>query len=132
MSLLIVLRTDKFDVNSETPISEDNPYHGESILRWLVEQASTELAISSIDSGGAGWESSADYHGGRYVISTSVSGEDEGDLGLDREWQIQISKIVPLLKALMGGYKVKADDPLVKLLLELLAREVAFRDVRIN
>lgn len=132
MSLLIVLRTDKFDVNSETPISDENPYHGESILRWLGEQAPAELAVSSIDSGGAGWESSADYSGASYVISTSVSGEDEGDLGLDREWQIQISKSVPLLKALMGGYKVKADDPLVRFLLELFAREDAFHDVRIS
>ena len=66
------------------------------------------------------------------MVSTSVSGADEGDTGLDREWQIQISKVVPVLKALMGGSKVKADDTLVTYLLALFAREPAFRDVRIG
>ena len=132
MSLLIILRTDKFDVNAETPISEENPYRGESILQWLAARGPNELAVENISSGGAGWESSIDFRGASSVVSTSVSGADEGDTGLDREWQIQISKVVPVLKALMGGSKVKADDTLVTYLLALFAREPAFRDVRIG
>ncbi|MEI7986731.1 MAG: hypothetical protein WCI55_13980 [Armatimonadota bacterium] len=126
----ITFRTAKFDVNQEPRNNDfDTPSHGESIFRWLGQHVTPDFKISGIATEEVGWAATIHWKGIQYMMHSCVSGEDEGDTGLDREWQLLFEKVRSFKQILTFTNRLQTNDECFQHVLSLLKQEPDFRDI---
>ena len=117
MARVIRFNTSKFDVSAERP-NPINPIHGESLLLWLRDQASTKLAVSQPDAEDWGWYSFVEWNGRQYMLGSSASEEEAGE----REWILQVEKQRSFKEKLLGREKMVKEDQCAQFFQVLLSR----------
>lgn len=126
MAHVIRFTTDAFDVSKERP-NPINPIPGESLLRWLREQAAPGLTLTEPDAEDWGWYSFVQWDGRQYLLGASATEDGNGF-----EWVLQIDKQRSLKEKLLGRAAMAADDECAEYFRSLLQRQPAFRDVSVD
>jgi hypothetical protein len=126
MAHVIRFRTTKFDVSKERP-NPINPIPGESLLLWLRERASPDVAVSEPDAEDWGWYS-VEWKGCSYMLGSSASEDESGE----REWILQIEKHRSVTEKLLGRAKMSKDDDCARYFQRLLESEAAFKEVSVD
>ena len=127
MARVIRFTTATFDVSAERP-NPINPIPGESLLRWLREQAKPQLEITEPDAEDWGWYAFVEWKGRQYLLGSSASEEENGE----REWILQVVKQRSLKEKLLAREKMQADDDCAQFFQNLLEHEPSFKDVSVD
>ena len=133
MTKLIVFRTDRFDVSKESqhPIHPELNPHGEALLLWVRQQANEDFHVGELEDQEIGWFVLSKWKGKTYSFGCCVSGEDEGDTGMDREWQLQIGKLRSLKESILGRGKLDMSDECFSYIYRLIESQPDFREVTV-
>ena len=125
---VIRFTTTIFNVEDERP-NPINPIGGESLLRWLREQARSQFELTEPEAEDWGWYSSTSFHERGYVLGASASDEDENG---EREWVLQIVKRRSFGEKVLGRGRMTDDDECLLFFKGLLEREGGFKGVSVD
>ena len=127
MHPVIRFTTDMFDVTRERP-NDINPIYGESLLLWLAERAKGAVAISAPAAEDWGWYVDIDWKGRGYMLGSSASRDETGQM----EWVLQVVKHRSLSERLLRREKLTQDDECVRFFRQMLEREPAFSNLTVE
>ena len=112
MHIAISFKTSMFDVSKENK-NPVNPVYGESLLKWLKQELSSEFEITEPDAEDWGWYSYMTWNNRQYMLGASTYFEEGDDPKSELEWVFQIDKHRSLKEKLLGREKISTADDCV-------------------
>ncbi len=128
MTILISFKTAKFSISKETP-NPINPIAGQGVLDWLREElAATPWEATAPKPEDWGWYMYVRGSDNSYMVG--ASGEAGESPMVD--WTIQVHKRRSLVEKLTGRNKLTREDPLSRLVEDLVRGDPDFANVEIR
>lgn len=130
-ALSILFRTSRFNLSKVEKHFINPCCFGEDLAGWLGPR----LSSKGVETGPPyqedwGWEVPAQYESKSYYLC--IGGNADQSRRDDGEWRIIVQKQRSIWERLTGAGKIAVDDPMVKLLKEILSGEPNVREVHLE